>query len=194
VTTLAPEQIEKIVNHCHQDPFEVLGSHQIQHNNQTVWVVRAYLPKADAVWVVCPQQPEEYPMQAVGDPHFFECCLDVPELKNYQLKIQERDRVCVIHDPYAFRSPQLSEFDIYLFGEGNHHRIYEKLGSHLSELEGVRGVYFAVWAPNARNVSVVGNFNDWDGREHQMRLRGNCERIHGLAVSVSSHLHWRLRV
>lgn len=173
VTTLAPEQIEKIVNHHHQDPFEVLGSHQIQYNNRTIWAVRAYLPKADAVWVVRPQEREEYPMQAVGDPHFFECYLDVPELKNYQLKIQERDRVRVIHDPYAFRSPQLSEFDIYLFGEGNHHRIYEKLGAHLSELEGVTGVYFAVWAPNACNVSVVGNFNEWDGREHQMRLRGN---------------------
>lgn len=173
MTTIALQQIEQIVNNRHQDPFAVLGSHKIEQENQTIWVVRAYLPKADAVWVVRPQEREEYPMQAVGDPHFFECQLDVPELKNYQLKIQERDRVRVIYDPYAFRSPQLSEFDIYLFGEGNHHRLYEKLGAHLTELEGVKGVYFAVWAPNARNVSVVGDFNDWDGREHPMRLRGN---------------------
>jgi hypothetical protein len=98
VTTLTYQTIEKIVNNCHQDPFEILGSHHIEKDNQSLWVVRAYLPKADAVWVVRPQEREEHPMQAVGDPHFFECQLDVPELKNYQLKIQERDRFNRISD------------------------------------------------------------------------------------------------
>ena len=66
----------------------------------------------------------------------------------------------------------LTEFDLHLFGEGNHHRIYEKLGAHPTEIDGVKGVYFAIWAPNARNISVLGDFNHWDGRKHQMR-KGN---------------------
>jgi 1,4-alpha-glucan branching enzyme len=172
-TTVAPEQIERIVWNQHHDPFEVLGPHQVQQNGKHVWVVRAYLPHASAAWVVRPEERKEYPMQSVHDPHFFECVLDIDELSNYQLKIKEGDHERVTYDPYAFRSPLLTDFDIHLFAEGNHHRIYEKLGAHPTEADGVKGVYFAVWAPNARNVSVLGDFNHWDGRHHQMRVRGN---------------------
>jgi 1,4-alpha-glucan branching enzyme len=171
--TIAPEQIDQIVWNQHHDPFAVLGPHQIEHNGKTVWAVRAYLPKAEAVWVVCPPDRTEYPMQAVHHSHFFECTIDTQELANYQLRIQEGDRERVIYDPYAFNSPILTDFDIHLFAEGNHHRIYEKLGAHPMEIAGVKGVYFAVWAPNARNASVLGDFNHWDGRQHQMRKRDN---------------------
>src|SRR6478672_10778350 len=169
----APEQIDRIVWNQHQDPFEVLGPHLIEQNGKNVWAVRAYLPKADAAWVVRPQERKEYPMQAVHHPHFFECTIEASELANYQLRIQEGEHERVIYDPYAFRSPVLTDFDIHLFAEGNHHRIYEKLGAHPVEMEGVKGVYFAVWAPNARNVSVLGDFNSWDGRQNQMRKRSN---------------------
>ncbi|MCU0526062.1 MAG: 1,4-alpha-glucan branching enzyme [Elainella sp. Prado103] len=168
--TVAPDQIDRIVWNQHHDPFEVLGPHQIQENGTSVWVVRAYLPRASAAWVVCPEERKEYQMHTVHHPNFFECVVE-KELKNYQLRIQEGEHERVIYDPYAFRSPRLTEFDAYLFAEGNHHRIYEKLGAHLTEVEGVQGVYFAVWAPNARNVSVLGDFNQWDGRDHQMRVR-----------------------
>jgi len=77
-----------------------------------------------------------------------------------------------VHDPYFFL-PQMGELDLYLFGQGDHHRIYEKLGAHPMEVNGVKGVYFAVWAPNARNVSVIGNFNVWHGGKHQMRVLGS---------------------
>ncbi len=167
--TIAPDQIDRIVWNQHHDPFEVLGSHPIDEDGKTVWVVRAYLPNASAAWVVCPEERMEYPMQALYNPHFFECTIDIPELANYQLRIQEGEHERVTYDPYAFRSPRLTEFDLHLFAEGNHHRIYEKLGAHLTELNGVLGVYFAVWAPNARNVSIVGDFNYWDGRKNQMR-------------------------
>jgi 1,4-alpha-glucan branching enzyme len=167
--TIASDQIDRIVWNQHHDPFEVLGSHPIDEDGKTVWVVRAYLPNASAAWVVCPEERMEYPMQALYNPHFFECTLDIPELANYQLRLQEGEHERVIYDPYAFRSPRLTEFDLHLFAEGNHHRIYEKLGAHLTELNGVKGVYFAVWAPNARNVSIVGDFNYWDGRKNQMR-------------------------
>ena len=172
-TTLAPEQIEQIVGNQHQDPFSVLGPHAISQNGSTVWAVRAYLPKAEAVWVVCPGERKEYPMESVHHPHFFECTIETQELANYQLRVQQGEHERVIYDPYAFRSPKLTDTDIQLFSEGNHHRIYEKLGSHPATIEGVEGVYFAVWAPNARNISVLGNFNQWDGREHQMRKREN---------------------
>jgi 1,4-alpha-glucan branching enzyme len=138
-------------------------------NGKTVWAVRAYLPNAIAAWVVRPEERTEYPMQSVHHPHFFECTIETPELANYQLRVQEGEHERVIYDPYAFRSPRLTDFDLHLFGEGNHHRIYEKLGAHATEIDGVKGVYFAVWAPNARNVSVLGDFNLWDGRQHQMR-------------------------
>ncbi|WP_448603762.1 1,4-alpha-glucan branching enzyme [Thermoleptolyngbya sp.] len=172
-STVAPDQVNRIVWNQHHDPFEVLGPHQITQDDKTVWVVRAYLPNADAAWVVCPEERTEYPMESTHHPHFFECLLERAELSNYQLRVKEGDHERVTYDPYAFRSPLLTDFDIHLFAEGNHHRIYEKLGAHLTEVDGVKGVYFAVWAPNARNVSVLGDFNWWDGRKHQMRRIGN---------------------
>ncbi|WP_180277606.1 1,4-alpha-glucan branching enzyme [Nostoc sp. 'Peltigera malacea cyanobiont' DB3992] len=169
MTTIAPEQVNSIVWNQHNDPFEILGSHPIEQDGKTVWAVRAYLPNASAAWVVLPEQRKEYPMQTVHDPHFFECTIETAELANYQLRIKEGEHERVIYDPYAFRSPRLTDFDLHLFGEGNHHRIYEKLGAHPTEIDGVKGVYFAVWAPNARNVSLLGDFNLWDGRKNQMR-------------------------
>lgn len=168
--TITPEQIDRIVWNQHHDPFEVLGSHPLEENGKNrSWVVRAYLPNADAVWVIRPEERQEYPMQPVHHPHFFEVRIETIELANYQLRIKEGEHERVIYDPYAFRSPKLTDFDLHLFAEGNHHRIYEKLGAHLTEIKGIKGVYFAVWAPNARNVSVIGDFNNWDGRQHQMR-------------------------
>jgi 1,4-alpha-glucan branching enzyme len=177
--TVASDQIDRIVWNQHHDPFEVLGPHPIELNGKSVWVVRAYLPEASAAWVICPHAgkdysiPTEYAMQSVHHPHFFECIIDQPELSNYQLRIREGEHERVTYDPYAFPSPMITDLDIHLFAEGNHHRIYEKLGAHVVEMDGVKGVYFAVWAPNARNVSLLGDFNLWDGRKHQMRKTGN---------------------
>jgi len=166
---IAPDQIDRIVWNQHHDPFEILGPHRFEQDGKTYWVVRAYLPNADAAWVVCPEERIEHPMPSVHHPHFFEVKIETPELANYQLRVKEGEHERVIHDPYGFRSPLLTDFDLHLFAEGNHHRVYEKLGAHLTEIDGVKGVYFAVWAPNARNVSILGDFNYWDGRKHQMR-------------------------
>jgi 1,4-alpha-glucan branching enzyme len=171
---VAPEQVSQIVNNLHHDPFEVLGCHPLDQNGKVnSWVIRAYLPKATAAWVICPEARTEYPMRSIHHPNFFVCTIDDPKLANYQLRVKEGDKEKVIYDPYRFRSSQITEFDIHLFAEGNHHRIYEKLGAHPLKLEGVEGVYFALWAPNARNVSILGDFNQWDGREHQMRKLEN---------------------
>ena len=171
--TVPFEQIDRIVGNQHHDPFEVLGPHAIEENGKKFWAVRVYLPNADAVSVVLPASRAEHPMQSVHHPHFFECAIETPELANYQLRVKEGEHERFIYDPYAFRSPKLTEFDQHLFSEGNHHRIYEKLGAHITQVDGIPGVYFAVWAPNARNVSVLGDFNYWDGRKHQMRKSQN---------------------
>ncbi|NEP52544.1 MAG: 1,4-alpha-glucan branching enzyme, partial [Moorea sp. SIO3C2] len=165
---ITPEQIDQIVGNQHHNPFEVLGSHKFEQDGNVSWVVRAYLPNAEAAWVVLPTERKSYLMQSVHHPHFFEVEIEIPRLANYQLRIKKGDRKWVSYDPYGFRSAKLTEFDLHLFAEGNHHRIYEKLGAHPTEIDQVEGVYFAVWAPNARNVSVIGDFNDWDGRQHQM--------------------------
>ncbi|MGD1805073.1 1,4-alpha-glucan branching enzyme [Dapis sp. BLCC M126] len=167
--TISADQVNQIVWNHHHDPFEVLGAHQIEQDGKAMTVIRAYQPNAEAVSVISPIDRKEYPMQSVHNPHFFECVIDTTELANYQLKIKEGEHERVVYDSYAFRSPKLTDFDLQLFGEGNHHRIYEKLGAHITEVNGVKGVYFAVWAPNARNVSILGDFNHWDGRKHQMR-------------------------
>jgi len=168
--TIAPEQVNQIIHNLHHNPFEILGRHAYQQNGKIEsWIVRAYLPDADAAWVICPEERTEYPMQPMHDPHFFVCVVQNPQLANYQLKIKEGDSERVIYDPYAFNSPKLTDLDIHLFAEGNHHRIYEKLGAHPTKIDGIAGVYFALWAPNARNVSLLGDFNSWDGRKHQMR-------------------------
>jgi 1,4-alpha-glucan branching enzyme len=181
-----PDHVQRIVNNQHHNPFEVLGSHRVDGNGHPKWAIRAYLPDADAVWVVRPQEQREYPMQSVHHPHFFTCELEAEECKNYQLRVKRGDREHTFYDPYAFKSPLLTEFDTYLFSEGNHHRIYEKMGAHPVEVDGIAGTYFAVWAPNARNVSVLGNFNGWDGRHHQMR---NSWRHLGSVHSRAGH--WR---
>jgi 1,4-alpha-glucan branching enzyme len=166
---ITSEQVQRIVANQHQDPFDILGPHPIDQEGKPAWVIRAYLPNAEAATVICPGLRSEYPMESCHHPHFFECVLDVKEPPTYQLRISEAGHERVMYDPYAFQSPLLTEYDQYLFAEGTHHRIYEKLGAHLTTVEGVKGVYFAVWAPNARNVSVIGDFNYWDGRKHQMR-------------------------
>ena len=172
--TISAEQVNQIVSNLHHDPFEILGCHPLKQNGQVEsWVIRAYLPKAEAVWVLLPTERQEHAMQSIHHPNFFECVVEAPELKNYQLRIREGDQERVTYDPYTFNSPKLTDEDLYLFGEGNHHRIYEKLGAHPTEVNGVKGVYFALWAPNARNVSIMGGFNQWDGRQHQMRKRNN---------------------
>ncbi|QDZ38875.1 1,4-alpha-glucan branching protein GlgB [Euhalothece natronophila Z-M001] len=170
--TLTPEQVKQIITNQHPNPTAILGAHPItEKGDQQQWVIRAYLPKAEAAWVYLPEAREEYPMHSIHDPHFFECILDTEQPINYQLRVKEGAREHLILDPYT--SPYLTDYDIDLFSEGNHHRIYEKLGAHPTTQDGVTGVYFATWAPNAKNISVIGSFNQWDENKHPMELRQN---------------------
>jgi 1,4-alpha-glucan branching enzyme len=166
---LSAEQVQRIISNHHHDPFEVLGPHPIQSESKQGWVIRAYLPDAEMVSILLPEQRQEMVMQAIHHPHFFEGVVELPDLPNYQLRVMAGGHERVVYDPYAFRSAKLTDYDCYLFADGTHYRIYEKLGAHPMKVDGVDGVYFALWAPNARNVSLLGDFNYWDGRQHQMR-------------------------
>jgi len=168
MTTAPPEAIAAIVGGYHGAPFDVLGQHPLADGGR---VVRTFQPQASAVSVL--SGGERRPMEAASADGFFE--LTFPEAEEpfaYQLAIAlPSGQTYVADDPYRF-GPVLTEYDLYLFGEGNHFQLYEKLGAHPIEHEGAAGVSFAVWAPNALRVSVVGNFNQWDGRRLPMRPRG----------------------
>ena len=161
------ETVEAIVGGYHGDPFSTLG----QHVTDTGLIIRAFVPQAASATVVDRQSAESYPMSRVHDGGFFELSLpDRGQPLDYLLRLVATDgQEALYEDPYAF-SQTISEYDEYLLAEGTHRRLYDALGSHLHEVGGIRGVRFAVWAPNALRVSVVGNFNNWDGRRHVMRF------------------------
>jgi len=172
--TISAEQVESVVRNLHHDPFQILGPHEIEVNGSKNWVVRAFVPDSTEVYLFNPGTGEEYPMRSAHNQHFFEVVLPgQQEIFMYQYRIVAMNgHERFVHDPYFFL-PQMGELDLHLFGQGDHHKIYEKLGAHPIEVNGVKGVYFAVWAPNARNVSVIGNFNVWHGGKHQMRVLGS---------------------
>jgi 1,4-alpha-glucan branching enzyme len=174
-TTAPIEEVQLIVRGEHADPFHVLGAHPIQLAGQPAVAVRAFLPQAAQAWVIRNSggAPLILPLDRIQVDGFFEAVVPgATQVFPYRLRIKTSAGVeYEIEDPYRF-PPVLSDFDLHLMGEGTHYKKYEKLGAHLMEMEGVQGVAFGVWAPNARRVSVVGDFNQWDGRRHPMRIRG----------------------
>ena len=148
------------------DPHSVLGAHETDGGV----VVRAYRPEARSVRV----QPAGVEAELTDPSGLWEALLPKATLPlDYELEVEyPNGDTFTLRDPYAFL-PTLGELDLYLVGEGRHEDLYERLGAHVRELGGVSGTAFAVWAPNARSVSVVGDFNSWDGRLHPMRSLGS---------------------
>jgi len=171
-TTAPLDELQSILNAEHSDPFHILGEHAVEWEEKPAIAIRAYLPGAQQLWVL--RESEVIPAQLIHADGFFEAVFpNEAQVFRYRLRADYGDGNEVsFEDPYRF-PPTLSEFDLYLLGEGTHHKSYEKLGAHPTEVEGVPGVAFAVWAPNAQRVSVVGNFNNWNGRRHPMRVRGS---------------------
>jgi 1,4-alpha-glucan branching enzyme len=162
--TLTPD-LRRIVEARHHDPFEVLG----RHLTDGLCMVRAFLPGAERV-LIAEGGPELERIEAT-DLFFWQ---GAPERVPERYRLDWQDIHGEIHrriDPYAF-PPQLDDFDLHLFGEGRHWHAYRFFGAHARRVDGTRGILFAVWAPNAQRVSVVGDFNGWDGRCHPMRVRG----------------------
>ncbi len=160
--------IEALVTGEHGDPFSVLGPHP---DGTGGLVVRAFLPHAREVDAVPADGSDaRRPLRAAHKAGLWEVRLPGDFRCPYRLRVTDHDgRVSEVEDPYRF-PPTLSDYDLHLLGEGTHYRVYDKLGAHRARLDSVEGTIFAVWAPNAKRVSVVGDWNDWDGRRHPMRL------------------------
>lgn len=168
---LNQKDIELICNARHGDPFAVLGPHQ---QGSKPCSVRCFLPTAVRVDVISPQGTVLASLAQQPGTDFFEGAVPMAIGDAYQLQVQWASGLgSVIEDPYRFPTV-LGEMDVWLLGEGTHLRPFEVLGAHPSNMLGVAGTRFAVWAPNASRVSVVGDFNHWDGRCHPMRLRREC--------------------
>ncbi|MBC7926649.1 MAG: 1,4-alpha-glucan branching protein GlgB [Bryobacteraceae bacterium] len=166
----ASHEIEAVVGGYHGDAFRILGPHQLTSgkSGEERWTVRAFLPHADSVELVIGTQA--VPMDKRHAHGFFVINLETEPL-NYRFRVHLWSGVVeTVDDPYRF-GPLLSDFDLYLHAEGTHFESYNTLGAHIVEAEGARGVRFALWAPNAEVVCVVGDFNHWDTRRHPMRMR-----------------------
>ena len=161
----SPDDFDALVHGRHHDPFALLGVHA--HNGGRV--VRTFQPQAREVNLVDTDGAVLARFERAHDDGLFVADMP-PRKRRYRLRITTFDgSVYDIEDPYRFGS-SLGELDLYLLGEGSDIRIYEKLGAQVRTIDGVSGTRFAVWAPNASRVSVIGDFNDWDGRRHMMRL------------------------
>ena len=158
-------ELKRISDARHHDPFAVLGCHP---DGDGV-VVRAFIPLAAEVRIA----EGGLPMTRLPDSDHFEWRGNGKDLPAHYSLIwrDHHNREHIARDPYTF-PPQIGDLDLHLFGEGRHRHGFNFLGAHEHEVDGVGGVRFAVWAPNAERVSVVGDFNNWDGRRHQMRVRG----------------------
>jgi 1,4-alpha-glucan branching enzyme len=159
------QHLQQIADACHHAPFEVLGRH-VQGRQAAV---RAFLPRAKQARII----EADLLLKRIPGTDFFEwngATDQIPE--RYQISwSDEFGHTATHYDPYCF-PPQVEEFDLHLFSQGKHWHIYRVLGAHAHVADGVEGILFAVWAPNADRVSVIGDFNSWDGRLHPMRSCG----------------------
>ncbi len=166
------DDINAIINADHSSPSSILGQHKIKIGKKDGIIIRCFLPHAKEAWVVRGRNKTR--MSKVHNNGFFiavfdDCSEHFPyelRIKNYENKYKN------FKDTYCF-PPVLSDFDLHLISEGTHYESYEKMGAHYIEIDSVYGVHFAVWAPNAARVSVIGDFNRWDGRAHPMNNRGS---------------------
>jgi 1,4-alpha-glucan branching enzyme len=170
---LTREELESLVQVQHRSPHTLLGMHPLGDGSGVV--VRVFMPWATKV-EIAPVHEKKKPriqLEKIHDHGVFEgTSTEARQVYAYDLiAIDPAGHKFQSRDPYSFL-PTLGETDLYLFNQGNERRIYEKLGSHLRQIDGVWGTSFAVWAPNAQRISVVGDFNQWDGRRHPMRLLG----------------------
>jgi 1,4-alpha-glucan branching enzyme len=171
--TLTPEELHGLAELKYRSPHQLLGLHPL--GNGGGLVARAFLPHAAKVEVqpVLEKDMPTIALNRIPKTDIFEgTTTAASHVYAYDLVVTDRSgNVERSRDPYSFL-PTISESDLYLFGQGDERRIYEKLGAQLRTIDGVEGASFAVWAPNAQRVSVVGDFNEWDGRRHMMRPLG----------------------
>ncbi|SHN65978.1 1,4-alpha-glucan branching enzyme [Butyrivibrio hungatei DSM 14810] len=158
-------EIEEIIYSDGDNPHRILGAHKVGNN----FLVQAFYPDASEVSVYVENSKKTYPMELADEAGFYAVIVPYVDKLKYKLIIKDSDGAeKEVYDPYAF-GPTMDREDFIKFGSGIHYHIYEKLGAHLSKRAGVEGCTFAVWAPSAARVSVIGDFNSWDGRLCQMQ-------------------------
>ncbi|MEJ2321128.1 MAG: 1,4-alpha-glucan branching protein GlgB [Gammaproteobacteria bacterium] len=162
------ESLQRLQKGVHHDPFELLGRHPQPGGG---WIIRSLLPSAETASVIGGGE-----MRRVEGTDIFEYIdSDNSIPQHYELRYVEKgkpDVAMTIVSPYTF-APQIGDLDMHLFNEGRHQQVWNILGANARTIDGIDGVLFAVWAPAVRRVSLVGDFNAWDGRRHQMRCRGS---------------------
>ena len=160
-THVTLDAIGALIEGRHERPSDLLGPHEVMSGGKRAVTVRAYLPKSSRAWIIQESHGPQVPMRQIHPSGIFEgICPWYDHAANTKYQIRTEDssgNQRIMHDPYAY-PPLLSEFDLYLFGEGRHWNAYNKLGAHPRTIDGVSGVNFAVWAPNADGVSVIGDF------------------------------------
>jgi 1,4-alpha-glucan branching enzyme len=179
--------IESLLRASLHDPFALLGLHR----DGKKWVIRVYEPLATQISLL--SKDGASPLRQTHAGGLFEWRGTVEPQRPYRLQIYEGTESRELYDPYQFPS-HLSEQDLHLFTEGSLHQGYRMLGSHAVEIDGVKGVRFAVWAPNAERVSVVGEFNRWDGRLHLMRSHGQSGVWEIFIPEVAQHALYRYEI
>ncbi len=176
-TSLPLSQLNQLIQGSYGRPDDLLGPHRIEYQGKPAVSVRVFMPNAQQVWLLDQAHQVQRPMRRLHAAGVFEgiCPLDdAASSGHYQLRVANQSgEIVTMQDPYSI-APYISEFDRYLLGEGRHYEMYRRLGAQLRTVNGVTGVNFAVWAPNARAVQVVGDFNGWDGRQHAMRCLDNA--------------------
>jgi len=171
-TTLTPvDAVEQLLRGQSRTPHDLLGAHLVSHDGVDGVVVRARSVHASNMYVVLGD--ERLPMQREFGELFTLFLPGAVLPMHYRLCSERVDGTQIEYDDAYRFTPTLGDVDLHLFGEGRHLRLWEKLGAHLRVIDGVEGTSFAVWAPNATRVSVIGSFNGWDGRAHVMRLLGS---------------------
>ncbi len=203
ITGLPPDELTSFLSATHADPFRVLGPHRVGDD----LAIRVFRPDAQKIDIVL-DRPASGDATAGGQANgkieaerihrdgFF--CAKIPEATReleYKLRLTSwDDSERVLGDPYRY-GPIMGEVDLHLFAEGQHWKIYDKFGAHLRKIDNETGVYFAVWAPNAQRVSVVGDFNGWDGRVNPMRklVGSGVWELFIPGVDEGSHYKWEIR-
>ncbi len=175
-TTADISELHKILKAQHGDPHHILGLHEMKdENGKDFLALRVFIPQAKNITAVDAKDvSKKYELKRVHADGFFETTIkDRDKWFRYYLEIEDyEENKWSAYDPYSF-TPTLTDLDVYLFNQGTHYEIFEKLGAHLRNVDGISGVSFAVWAPNAVRVSVIGDFNAWDGRRNPMRVINN---------------------
>jgi len=179
--------IESLLQSRLSDPFALLGLHQ----KGSEWVIRVYEPYATQVALV--NETDGELLKRIHPAGIFEWRGKTEPARPYRLRMHYGTVTHEIYDPYQFPS-HISQQDLYLFSEGKLHQGYRMLGSHAVEINGVKGVRFAVWAPNAERVSVVGEFNNWDGRIHAMRYHGSSGVWELFIPGIRQHALYRYEI